>query len=427
MSRRPLLPVPLLLAIGACVPELPEEKPDEGNTAGDCTDRADNDDDGAFDCDDDGCAASPDCTADPAPPEGLAVAITPAAPGDDDALSCAIVTEAVDPNGDVVSYAFAWTVDGEDAGNSGESVAAGVTVPGQTWTCTVTPSDGTLTGTPATASVTIQRENAAPSAPVVAITPAEPTDDDALSCAVVTESVDPDGDAVTYAYAWTVDGTDAGVTVASVDAARTSAGQTWTCSVTASDGSASSGAGSASVVVRGCDADGDGHASTSCGGDDCDDSSVEVFPRAGDRHGDAVDADCDDLDCEAAWIGSVYFAACPGTEEPAAARARCEGAGYDGLAEFNDASEQSAFVSLIATVASHYWIGLERSGAGWGWASGAPLAYTNWAPLEPSGDGACAMQWGPNGIPYANQWNDVPCTGKTADGGEGIGAACMVR
>ena len=35
----------------------------EGVEVGDCTDHADNDMDGAFDCDDDGCAGSPDCAA----------------------------------------------------------------------------------------------------------------------------------------------------------------------------------------------------------------------------------------------------------------------------------------------------------------------------------------------------------------------------
>ncbi len=42
----------------------------EGQNAGDCSDGADNDMDGMFDCEDDACAGSPDC-------EGL---------GDDDAL-----------------------------------------------------------------------------------------------------------------------------------------------------------------------------------------------------------------------------------------------------------------------------------------------------------------------------------------------------
>ena len=33
----------------------------EGDGPGECTDKADNDQDGKFDCDDDGCAGSPDC------------------------------------------------------------------------------------------------------------------------------------------------------------------------------------------------------------------------------------------------------------------------------------------------------------------------------------------------------------------------------
>jgi hypothetical protein len=39
----------------------------EGQSPGDCTDRADNDGDGKFDCDDDGCSGSPDCKEGAAP------------------------------------------------------------------------------------------------------------------------------------------------------------------------------------------------------------------------------------------------------------------------------------------------------------------------------------------------------------------------
>jgi formylglycine-generating enzyme required for sulfatase activity len=90
--------------------------------------------------------------------------------------------------------------------------------------------------------------NAAPSAPTVSITPSEPTDADELTCAVVTESVDPDGDAVTYSYAWSSDagGSASGPTVS---ASFTTVGETWTCSVTASDGALSSAAGTASVGI----------------------------------------------------------------------------------------------------------------------------------------------------------------------------------
>jgi formylglycine-generating enzyme required for sulfatase activity len=102
----------------------------------------------------------------------------------------------------------------------------------------------------------------------VAITPEAPNDDEGLSCAVVTESVDPDGDAVTYAFAWSVDGVDAGIAGANVDAARTSAGETWTCSVTASDGSATSGAGTDSVTVAAAPTCGDGSVTHTASGVD---------------------------------------------------------------------------------------------------------------------------------------------------------------
>ncbi len=273
MIRFPLRPqnLLLLLTLPACIPDLPAEKAElspEGTAAGQCADGADNDEDGIYDCEDSDCAAAPDCLADPAPPEGLVVAIDPAAPVDDVDLACVIVTEAVDPNGDVVAYTYAWTVDGEDAGLDRDTVSAGLTSGGETWTCTVTPTDGTLTGTPASASVTIQGENAAPSAPVVAITPAAPTDDDAMTCEVVTESVDPDGDVVTYTYAWTVDGADAGVSAASIDAARTRVGETWTCSVTARDGVATGEAGTASVSVAAAPTCGDGSVTHTASGVD---------------------------------------------------------------------------------------------------------------------------------------------------------------
>jgi hypothetical protein len=51
----------LFLLFSAC--SLPE-----GRNPYDCSDGADNDGDGRFDCDDDGCAGSPDCVADTGPP-----------------------------------------------------------------------------------------------------------------------------------------------------------------------------------------------------------------------------------------------------------------------------------------------------------------------------------------------------------------------
>ncbi len=227
----------------------------EGANPGECSDGADNDSDGDYDCDDADCSGSPDCEAasgDNAAPSGAAIAIDPAAPVDDDELACTIVTEAVDPNGDEVTYGYAWAVDGADAGLTTATVAASLTSGGQTWTCTVTPTDGTLEGTPATASATIAIGNQAPSAPTVSISPTAPSDVDVLTCVIEEESVDPEGAEVTYTYAWSVDGADAGITDATVTGSLTTRGQTWTCSVTGTDGEDTSTPGSASVEIASC-------------------------------------------------------------------------------------------------------------------------------------------------------------------------------
>ena len=51
------MPIFLISVLAGC-----SEPLNEGTGPGDCTDRADNDGDGLFDCDDDGCESSPDCT-----------------------------------------------------------------------------------------------------------------------------------------------------------------------------------------------------------------------------------------------------------------------------------------------------------------------------------------------------------------------------
>jgi len=83
------------------------------------------------------------------PPEGLRLDIVPAAPrpGQDD-LRCDVRTPAEDIDGDEVSYTFEWTLDGQvfDAVGTimydGDTVPASATAANQSWTCSVTPSDG---------------------------------------------------------------------------------------------------------------------------------------------------------------------------------------------------------------------------------------------------------------------------------------------
>ena len=216
-----------LALLPACLPELPDEV--KTDTAVDtATDTADSAQAGSA-------------------PVISNVRLDPADPRTNDVLR--VTFDAEDPDGDTLFTAIAWTVNG--ARVEGQT---GAELDGASWFdrddvvgVTVSVSDGSR-ATEASTSVGVA--NTAPSAPGVAITPAEPIAGQALACAVGTESVDADGDAMTYGYSWTVDGVDAGVSGPSVDAARTRAGEMWTCRVTGSDGSATGEATSTVARVR---------------------------------------------------------------------------------------------------------------------------------------------------------------------------------
>ncbi len=163
----------LLLATG-CVPKLP---PSDGTTD---------------------TALGTDSAADRAP-EGLVVGITPTNPAAGDALTAAILTDAVDPDGDAVAYTYAWTVNGAASSVTANAIPASTTARLDVWAVSVTPSDGTLLGTPATASVTVGE-----TAPVVSVTlsPDPAYLDSTLVAAPVAS--DADGDPVALTWVWTV-------------------------------------------------------------------------------------------------------------------------------------------------------------------------------------------------------------------------------
>lgn len=87
-----------------------------------------------------------------------------------------------------------------------------------------------------------------PTAPEVTITPADPLTGDALVATLTTESVDPDGDAVTYGWTWTVDG-QPDATTAEVPASATSKGQTWSVTVTPTAGGLQGPPATTSVTI----------------------------------------------------------------------------------------------------------------------------------------------------------------------------------
>lgn len=79
--------------------------------------------------------------------------------------------------------------------------------------------------------------NDPPNAPTVAIAPATPTTGDDLTVSFLTESKDPDGDTVSYAYRWLNDNVvQEELTEATVPAAATAKGESWSVLVTPHDG-----------------------------------------------------------------------------------------------------------------------------------------------------------------------------------------------
>lgn len=119
----------------------------------------------------------------------------------------------------------------------------------------MTASDGTDTSS-AGVSDTVTIENTAPTPPTIAIFPDEPeygVDD--VRCQVTVDSGDTDGDEVSYEFTWTRDGvafTGASTTLYdddTVSASVTSEGETYTCSVVATDGTDDAATRTDSVTI----------------------------------------------------------------------------------------------------------------------------------------------------------------------------------
>ena len=101
-------------------------------------------------------------------------------------------------------------------------------------TVTLTATDSSGAVGLASVSFTV---NGLPTAPVVSISPADPTTVDALTAQIVTPGVDPEGAAVSYLYAWSVDGAPSAASTTEVlPADATTRGEVWSVTVTPTDG-----------------------------------------------------------------------------------------------------------------------------------------------------------------------------------------------
>jgi formylglycine-generating enzyme required for sulfatase activity len=223
----------------------------EGSTAGDCADGLDNDQDGRPDCADEGCASSADCI-NPPPnqaPSAPTIAFATTEPFTTDDLRVQIVTEAIDPDGDPITYQYRWTQNGAPRADlTGEVVPDAETTRDEVWEVEVIATDGTDAAPSVRAALTVQ--NSAPTLAPVSLSPEAPLTDDTLT--VSAAGSDADGDTLGYSYAWTVNGEPTGddtPTLSGADAFFK--GDEVTVTVTVSDGEFSSASVvSASVIVQ---------------------------------------------------------------------------------------------------------------------------------------------------------------------------------
>ena len=170
------------------------------------------------------------------PPVINKVTLSPLAPRTNDTLSVAI--DATDPDGNWISYTYAWTRNGDAVGyNYSQLDGWSYFSKGDSIRVTVTPSDGKVSGTPVTSDAVVVVNSPPEINYYPYITPSDfAGDDEDLTCQPPYSISDPDGDPVTTQYRWYRNGTLTTQTGTAVSATTTAIGDYWTCQISATDG-----------------------------------------------------------------------------------------------------------------------------------------------------------------------------------------------
>jgi formylglycine-generating enzyme required for sulfatase activity len=316
------------------------------------------------------------------PPTAPVIEITPATPQTSDDLVAVFATSSVDPDGDAVSYSYAWLLGGEDTDEATAVVSRSETLRGQTWTVLVTPSDGASTGPAGTASVTIG--NTVPAVDSATISPSTAQTHDTLS--VVFTTTDADDDEVDVTTTWYVNSTLAG-SESTLDGATAFEKHDEVYAVLTPDDSTDAGDAFVTDSI----------------------TIINTPPTAPEVSVFRVDAGCVE-----GWNEMPDGRRCAQAfDTPSAwddAQASCNDLGGD-LVRLASA-EDSAFIAdlVVATFGStsEYYIGfndIETEGS-FAWPDGGPVTYTNWRETEPNDVGGedCTQ------VEADALWNDLPCT-----------------
>ena len=174
------------------------------------------------------------------PPVMVGVTLAPADAFTNDVIEA--TPKAIDHDGDAVSFSYAWYVDGTKLSVTTSTLDGSTDFDRDDEVyVVVTPNDGTVDGAPAT-SATLTINNTPPSKPAVSFVDYDITDEDDLVCLVETDSVDADGDSVTYSFSWERNGSPFGKPTTTTSTDDTSVGSdrvegdTWVCYATPNDG-----------------------------------------------------------------------------------------------------------------------------------------------------------------------------------------------
>ena len=143
-------------------------------------------------------------------PTKPSIGIVPDPAKSEDDLVVSLLTPSTDADGHAILYDYAWFKDGTKTTFSAATVPTSATKRGEVWRAEVTPRDLYGAGPTDVDSTTIQ--NTVPVLSSVALTPDPATVADTMACTPGTVT-DYDGDAVTYAYAWKVNGVAIAATV----------------------------------------------------------------------------------------------------------------------------------------------------------------------------------------------------------------------
>jgi len=152
-----------------------------------------------------------------------------------------------DPDGDTLTYHYAWTLNGSAVGADSATLASQAVVKGNVIAVTCYASDGELNSGNATDSVTVG--NTAPVAGTVNITPDPVYAGTQTFTATPSGFTDVDGDTLTYHYAWTLNGSAVGTDSATLASQAVVKGNVIAVTVFAYDGGLSSPDATDSVTV----------------------------------------------------------------------------------------------------------------------------------------------------------------------------------